>query len=230
MAMFDLGKRGSNPGQEHDHEEELRKEMDKPVSAAAPSPVGSPASGSTRRRDAAIIGPSIHIEGTLRGEEDLIIEGRVNGTVQLHDNSLTIGSHGQLKADIYAHTIFVEGTVEGDLYGSERIAIKKTADIRGNVMSPRVSLEDGAKFKGSIEMDAQAVENAMGSRKQRAAGGSAQANPQANPQAIAGASAQPVGQSQQANVKPAASQASAASGVSASTKPAFKDGASGTGA
>lgn len=160
MAMFDMGKRGS--GQDHEHEDDFMRELDTPVPGVSSEP--APGSG-VRRREAAIIGPSIHIEGKLRGEEDLVIDGHVTGTVQLHDNSLTIGTHGQVKADMYAHSIFVEGTVEGDLFGSERVAIKKTADIRGNVTSPRVSLEDGAKFKGTIEMDKQAVEAAMGATK-----------------------------------------------------------------
>lgn len=108
------------------------------------------------RREAAVIGPSIHIEGDLRGDEDLLIEGEVKGVVLLKNNSLTIGSHGKVTADVYAHTIYVDGYMEGDLYGAERISIRKTAQVRGNIASPRVSLEDGARFKGSIEMDPEA--------------------------------------------------------------------------
>jgi cytoskeletal protein CcmA (bactofilin family) len=113
-------------------------------------------------REAAVIGPSIHIDGDLRGEEDLLIEGEVNGTVQLKNNSLTIGPQGKIRADVYAHSIFVDGFMEGDLYGSERVNVRKNAQVRGNITSPRVSLEDGAKFKGSIEMDPQAVQSALG--------------------------------------------------------------------
>jgi cytoskeletal protein CcmA (bactofilin family) len=111
-------------------------------------------------REVAVIGPSIHIDGDLRGEEDLLIEGEVNGTVQLKNNSLTIGPQGKIRADVYAHSIYVDGFMEGDLYGSERVVIRKSAQVRGNVTSPRVSLEDGAKFKGSIEMDPQAAQGA----------------------------------------------------------------------
>jgi cytoskeletal protein CcmA (bactofilin family) len=84
--------------------------------------------------------------------------------VQLKNNSLTIGSQGKVRADVYAHTINVDGFLEGDLYGSERVHIRKSAQVRGNVTSPRVSLEDGAKFRGSIEMDPQAVQNAVSGR------------------------------------------------------------------
>ena len=83
-----------------------------------------------------------------------------DGTVQLRSNSLTIGAHGKVRADVYAHSIYVEGLMEGDLYGTERVHIRKSAQVRGNVTSPRVSLEDGAKFKGSIEMDPEAAQGA----------------------------------------------------------------------
>ena len=89
----------------------------------------------------------------------------MNGTVQLKSNSLTIGPQGKVRADVYAQSIIVDGFMEGDLYGSERVAIRKSAQVRGNVTSPRVSLEDGAKFKGAIEMDPQAVQSATARNK-----------------------------------------------------------------
>lgn len=100
----------------------------------------------------AVIGPSIQIDGELRGDEDLLIEGQVNGTVQLKNNAVTIGSQGKVKADVHARVIEVEGIMEGDSYGSERVSIRNSAQVRGNVTAPTVSLEDGAKFKGAIEM------------------------------------------------------------------------------
>lgn len=120
---------------------------------------------SARVREAAVIGPSIHIEGDLRGEEDLIIEGEVTGTIHLTDHSLTVGSKGKIHADVYAHTIVVDGTLEGDLYGAERVAIRKSGQVRGNIVSPRVSLEDGGRFKGSVEMDGDAVAKVFGRSK-----------------------------------------------------------------
>jgi cytoskeletal protein CcmA (bactofilin family) len=81
--------------------------------------------------------------------------------VQLKNNSLTVGPNGKVRADVYAHSIYVDGYLEGDLYGSERVSIRKSAQVRGNITSPRVSLEDGAKFKGSIEMDPQAAQNVV---------------------------------------------------------------------
>ena len=110
----------------------------------------------------AIIGRSIQINGDVKGDEDLMIEGDVSGTVQLKNHSLTIGKEGKVKADIYARSISVDGTTDGDLFASECIAIRATAVVRGNLLSPRISLEDGAHFKGSVEMDQQAVEKALG--------------------------------------------------------------------
>jgi len=136
---------------------------------------------STGRQEAAIIGPSIHIDGDLYGDEDLVIEGEVKGAVHLKNNSLTIGSHGKITADVYAHTIFVDGFMDGDLYGAEQISIRKTARVRGNVTSPRVSLEDGAKFKGSIEMDpeAEALKKAFGDNRSVSKNGTSSSSPPA---------------------------------------------------
>lgn len=176
MAMFDIGKRASSSHQDQ-KDEITSRESERPWEKAA----AAAATGTTRSRDAAVIGPSIHVEGTLRGEEDLVIEGRVNGTVKLQGHSLTVGSHGQINADIYAHTIVVEGSVEGDLFGAERVVIKKSANIRGNITSPKVSLEEGARFKGAIEMDAQAVEEAMGIKKGKSGTGVTQGSSTTTP-------------------------------------------------
>lgn len=129
--------------------------------------IGSPAT-----RDAAVIGPSIEIDGDLRGEEDLIIEGSVKGTVRLKANSLTIGAKGRVTADVYAHSITVDGTMKGDLYASERLVIRKSARVQGNIAAPRVMLEDGAKFKGTVEMDPESdsLKSAFGDARNAPAG------------------------------------------------------------
>lgn len=127
-----------------------------PAPAAAPPP--ATAAG---RRGTTVIGPSVHVDGHLRGEEDVFVEGEVTGTVHLQNNTLTIGNQGRIKADVFAHTVFVEGTMEGDLFGSEQVIIRKSARIRGNIAAPRVTLEDGATFKGSIEMDPESVKQLL---------------------------------------------------------------------
>jgi cytoskeletal protein CcmA (bactofilin family) len=128
----------------------------------------APVSLPSGRGEGAVIGRSIRIDGDLQGEEDLRIEGTVTGTVQLKNNALTIGSGGNITANVYAKSVTVEGRMDGDLFASERISIQKNAQVQGNITAPRVSLEDGAKFKGSIEMDPAAVEKAFGAQARAA--------------------------------------------------------------
>jgi cytoskeletal protein CcmA (bactofilin family) len=112
-------------------------------------------------REAAVIGPSIQINGDLSGEEDLVIQGKVNGTIQLREKSLTVGNQGQVDANVLAHSIIVEGKVNGDLYGSERVCIRKTGNVNGNIVSPKVSLDEGCRFRGSIDMDQEVIKQAF---------------------------------------------------------------------
>jgi cytoskeletal protein CcmA (bactofilin family) len=112
--------------------------------------------------ECAVIGRSIQINGDVRGDEDLRIEGDISGTVQLKNSNLTIGKEGKVRADVYARSITVYGTTEGDLYATERINVHINAQVRGNITAPKVGIEEGARFKGSIEMDQDAVDKALG--------------------------------------------------------------------
>jgi len=103
-------------------------------------------------KERALIGPSIEIKGTLSGGEDLFVEGRVEGKIELAQHSVTIGTSGRIKADIQGRSIVVMGEVEGNLVGSEQIFLRQSSKVRGNLIAPRVSLEDGSDFKGSIDM------------------------------------------------------------------------------
>ena len=103
-------------------------------------------------REHAVIGPTISVKGDVTGEEDLLIEGRVEGKIELRHHSVTVGKNGHIKADIYGKSITVEGTVEGNLYGEEQLVVRQSGTVRGNIVSPRVALEDGSNFKGSIDM------------------------------------------------------------------------------
>ena len=102
---------------------------------------------------AAVIGPKIRFKGELVGEEDLLIQGHVEGTIDLKGHNLTVVERGVLQANVTAKTVTVEGRVEGDLFGEERIAIRSSSHVQGNIKAERVVLEDGAKFRGSIDMD-----------------------------------------------------------------------------
>lgn len=105
------------------------------------------------RREKATIGSSITIKGELTGDEDLLIHGKVEGRVDLKKNNVTVGKSGRIKADLFGEIISVEGEVEGNLFGSEQVVVRQSGVVRGNITAPRVSLEDGSKFKGSIDME-----------------------------------------------------------------------------
>lgn len=100
-----------------------------------------------------MIGASIKIKGTITGEEDLLVQGKVEGTIDLKDHEVSVGPTGQVTANIKANTIRIDGEVTGDISGSEKVVISKSGNVRGNIVAPRVTLEDGAIFKGSIDMD-----------------------------------------------------------------------------
>lgn len=118
-----------------------------PTAASAPS-VLEP------RREAYTIGASISIVGELRGDEDLTILGRVEGKVDLPQHSVTVGRSARVNADIHAKVVSVEGEVNGNLLAAEQILIRKTAIMLGNLTAPRVGLEDGCSFRGSVDMEA----------------------------------------------------------------------------
>lgn len=100
-----------------------------------------------------MIGKTIHIKGDLVGEEDLLIEGCIDGKVQLPKHNVTVGKTGHVKADIYGNSIIIEGDVEGNLFGADQLVLKKSCKVRGNITAPRVILEDGSNFKGSVDMN-----------------------------------------------------------------------------
>jgi cytoskeletal protein CcmA (bactofilin family) len=100
-----------------------------------------------------MIGPSIVIKGTVSGDEDLLVQGRVEGSIELNSNEVSVGQSGRVTADINAKTVKIDGEVTGDISGGEKVVISKSGRVRGNIVAPRVTLEDGAIFKGSIDMD-----------------------------------------------------------------------------
>jgi cytoskeletal protein CcmA (bactofilin family) len=109
--------------------------------------------GATADRSTARLGPSLHIKGEISGNEDLLIDGSVEGLVQLDERKLTVGATAKLTADIIAREVVVYGTVKGNLRAKDRIEIKKDGSVNGDLTTARISIEDGAYFKGSIEID-----------------------------------------------------------------------------
>ena len=100
---------------------------------------------------ASVLGPTLRFRGELSAQEDLIIQGSVEGSIT-HTQSLTIGTDGTMKGDIRARVIVVDGKVEGDLFATESVNIRATAKVKGNVFAPRVAIQDGAFFQGQVDM------------------------------------------------------------------------------
>lgn len=103
-------------------------------------------------REAAHIGKSVVVKGALSGSEDLTIEGVVEGTIELRQNVLTIGPNGKITAKILAKAVVVQGHVHGNITAIERVDIRDTGSVEGDVIAPRVAISDGAHFRGTIDM------------------------------------------------------------------------------
>lgn len=101
----------------------------------------------------ALIGKSIRVKGEICGVEDLVVEGEVEGQIDLKQNAVVVGKGGKVCANIQGKIIQVYGEVIGDLFGSEQIVIHESGSVRGNVSAPRVSLKDGARLKGAINTE-----------------------------------------------------------------------------
>jgi cytoskeletal protein CcmA (bactofilin family) len=99
-----------------------------------------------------ILGPTVALRGELTADEDLTIEGQFDGAIHLRDHCVTVGAEGQVKAEIQTSRVVVLGAVTGNITASERIEIRKTGRVMGDLVSPAISIEDGAYFKGSIEI------------------------------------------------------------------------------
>ena len=96
---------------------------------------------------------SLHVKGEITGNEDLLIDGSVEGLIQLDERKLTVGATAKVTADIIAREVVVYGTVKGNLRAKDRIEIKKDGSVNGDLTTARIMIEDGAYFKGSIEID-----------------------------------------------------------------------------
>jgi cytoskeletal protein CcmA (bactofilin family) len=99
------------------------------------------------------LGSTLHVKGEITGNEDLLIDGSVEGLVQLEDRKLTVGASAKVTADVIAREVVVYGNVKGNLRARDRIEIKKDGSVVGDLTTARISIEDGAYFKGSIEID-----------------------------------------------------------------------------
>jgi cytoskeletal protein CcmA (bactofilin family) len=117
------------------------------------APLDSAFPANTSTGGTARLGASLHIKGEITGNEDLVIDGSVEGLVQLEDRKLTVGASARVTADIISREVVVYGNVKGNLRARDRIEIKKDGSVVGDLTTARIMIEDGAYFKGSIEID-----------------------------------------------------------------------------
>jgi cytoskeletal protein CcmA (bactofilin family) len=127
---------------------------DKTMSTEPMRPLATTPAGSTAR-----LGASLHVKGEISGNEDLHVDGSVEGLIQLEDRKLTVGASAKLTADVVAREVVVYGSVKGNLRARDRIEIKKDGSVVGDLTTARIMIEDGAYFKGSIEIDRNSAES-----------------------------------------------------------------------
>lgn len=115
------------------------------------------------RGDSAYIGKTVQITGEIHSEEDLAIEGEVSGSIRLPNQRLTVGPMGRIKADVIAREVIVHGNVQGNIQAQDRVEIRKTGSVLGDLKLARISIEDGAYFKGHIDIQVKAAAAAAAS-------------------------------------------------------------------
>jgi cytoskeletal protein CcmA (bactofilin family) len=127
--------------------------------ASAPAPEKPrPAAAAPKREKSKMekivnIGQSVQIKGELTGNEDLTIEGMVDGKILVKDHNLTIGTNGKITAEVHAKTVVVVGQVMGNITADDKVEIAPSGSVEGDLRAPRVAISDGARFKGSIDME-----------------------------------------------------------------------------
>jgi len=110
---------------------------------------------SNAHTEVAHIGKSVVIRGELSGSEDLYVDGEVEGSIELREHHLTIGPNGKVRANLNAREVVVHGELNGNVHGTDRVELKKSALLTGDILTQRIVIEDGAVFKGSIETQQQ---------------------------------------------------------------------------
>jgi len=134
-----------------------RKEDEVVPEYNAPKPMQTPAPPAARTEaprsvDVATIGKSVIVRGELSGSEDLYVDGEVEGSIALRGQSLTIGPNGRVRANLEARNVIIHGRVDGNVTASDRVDLRKSASLTGDILTARVAIEDGAYFKGTIDI------------------------------------------------------------------------------
>ncbi len=123
-----------------------------PAAPMPPRPPEPQRSDTPRTGEVATIGKSVTVKGELSGSEDLIVDGEVEGSITLRGQSLTVGPNGRVRANIEARNVVLFGRVDGNVHASERVDLRKSASLCGDISTVRIAIEDGAFFKGSIDI------------------------------------------------------------------------------
>ncbi len=118
--------------------------------------------------DIAHIGKSVIIRGELSGSEDLFLDGEVEGSIDLKGHALTIGPNGHIKANVQAKEVVVHGRVDGNIRAADRVELKKSAVLSGDIFTQRIMIEDGAYFKGAIDIQKAGTEPKAEPKKENA--------------------------------------------------------------
>ena len=167
-----------------------REEAVKPVNPAPAADItatgvgGVRAAGRAGDRDVVNIGKSVLIKGELSGSEDLTVEGQVEGRIELEQHVLTVGPHGRIRAQIFAKVVVVLGEVVGNIKASDKVWIRDTGAVEGDIVAPRVAIAEGARFRGKIDM-----QRGVRPKGEEKPGSAAKPQDQTQPQATAAAKA-----------------------------------------
>src|SRR5690554_5544214 len=141
-----------------DRNKDKHNERPETPAPAAPAPAPGntsnvpPRAAAASSGKAAVLGATIKIKGDITGDEDLMIEGQVDGSVTLNSHELTVGRTGRVHADVSAKVIRIDGEVQGDITSREKVVLSSTSNTKGNIITPKMTLEEGARFKGSIDI------------------------------------------------------------------------------
>jgi cytoskeletal protein CcmA (bactofilin family) len=135
------------------------------------------------------IGKSVVIKGELSGSEDLYIDGQVSGSIDLHGNSLTIGPNGQVQADIKARGVIIQGKLEGNVQASDRLELRKSAIMMGDIVTERIAIEDGAYLKGKVDIQKETAKAEVKMESRSAAPAGSPPSGSVGPAAVATAAA-----------------------------------------
>lgn len=138
---------------------EKRKDSS-PTPSIERKPSPEPRQAAPAKPTPSTIGRTVSFEGTLTAQEDILLEGRFNGEVLLMENALVVGQTGDIRADIKAKNVTIHGKANGDVKASDQVEISASGSMRGDILSPRVILHDGAKFKGRIDMEPEGIDKA----------------------------------------------------------------------